>query len=467
MNLLAKGISGTIGIISEIIAHRRSKKSARQLDQNGYLQDRKLSETQLQTSQKPQAFYTNGEPPPYQYDEHDDDISKRENPNTEQIFWTLDEAASALDTPSRSCEKDIGSVNSFAYKRGLPVPRQTYSPIPFPVILPQRRPESKSRGFIRAYAPSLAEYSGIDEKMFMDFLLGFEKASKASPVFDVINVACFAVGFVQEPIAQAVSTAVGLANTVASEMHGRYKRNTYLDQMNDTLFKPRGLFCMIMTFKPDNPYSPVVNMDLNVDSTTVALNQRLTNYHSMKSKFRSTSGVITGEVALPHSAPLVFPAIERAVQSDGEASKKRNALQRSGSFLNGYLDRRAQAKYAAMHPDSKLSLPPQKFASRFSDPNHAVNTGGLMGLLSGGHVNNLEEQRIREAQREADRAGVVLSKNDLRNAAMGRAPRKQESGLMSRMMQSDVLYFTIVNLPSELKLKEINQDMERMKMMQH
>ena len=53
-----------------------------------------------------------------------------------------------------------------------PPPRLQY-----PVIIPQRRPGSKIRGFVRAYAPVLADYD-IDQDAFLNFLKTFHKASQ-------------------------------------------------------------------------------------------------------------------------------------------------------------------------------------------------------------------------------------------------------------------------------------------------
>ena len=48
-----------------------------------------------------------------------------------------------------------------------------------PVIIPQRRPGSKTRGFMRAYAPVLADH-GIDQDTFLTFLKSLHKASQVS-----------------------------------------------------------------------------------------------------------------------------------------------------------------------------------------------------------------------------------------------------------------------------------------------
>lgn len=53
-----------------------------------------------------------------------------------------------------------------------------------PVIIPQRRPENKERGFIRAYAPALLE-CGIDQATFLNFIDSLNQAAKVSPPFEV------------------------------------------------------------------------------------------------------------------------------------------------------------------------------------------------------------------------------------------------------------------------------------------
>jgi hypothetical protein len=56
----------------------------------------------------------------------------------------------------------------------------TESQIPLPVILPQRRPKDRTRGFVRAYAPVL-ENVGIDQATWLAFLGTFQLPSEASP----------------------------------------------------------------------------------------------------------------------------------------------------------------------------------------------------------------------------------------------------------------------------------------------
>jgi hypothetical protein len=133
------------------------------------------------------------------------------------------------------------------------------------------------------------------------------------------------------------------------------------------------------------------------------------------------------------------------------------------------MDRRAQATYAGTNPDSRLAHaappPEKKFASRFADPNHPVNSGSIVSLLTGGNVDPLKGRRTRRAQRKAGRRGEQLSEQDVQNAQMGRAPRRRK-GLIGRVLQQDVLYLTIVNMPSESEMREIMQELDRKKSQQ-
>lgn len=68
-------------------------------------------------------------------------------------------------------------VVSFIGQHPPPSNSQRHSNLPCSVIVPQRRPRDKTRGFIRAYAPVLSE-CGIDQTTFLQFLETMDKASK-------------------------------------------------------------------------------------------------------------------------------------------------------------------------------------------------------------------------------------------------------------------------------------------------
>lgn len=58
-------------------------------------------------------------------------------------------------------------------------PPQPTQRIPCPVIIPQRRPRNKDRGFVKAYAPVL-DNCGISQEVFLKFLKDWLAASKVS-----------------------------------------------------------------------------------------------------------------------------------------------------------------------------------------------------------------------------------------------------------------------------------------------
>ena len=122
---------------------------------------------------------------------------------------------------------------------------QSQSSLPCPVIIPQRRPRNRSRGFVKAYAPVL-EGCGVDQETWMDFLETFDKASQASPIFGGIVIAASLVGFVPSVSAMVASTLVQAAATTAIVVQSRSRINTFLDDINEHFFRPRGLFVLLI-----------------------------------------------------------------------------------------------------------------------------------------------------------------------------------------------------------------------------
>ena len=283
-------------------------------------------------------------------------------------------------------------------------------------------------------------------------------------------MAAMIAGFVPDPIVMATSIAIQVASGTAQELQARHRTNTFLDQMNESLFKPRGLYAMIMTFKPDRPTERYFNTNIN-DATSAALTKSITpptsslNVHLRN--IRLSSGVSKGEMSLPESAPLIYPALDVAAANAASTDqalpeKKQSVLKSSGSFIAEYLDRRAQAEYAGTNPNSKLTGPPpsKQFASRYSDPNHPANSGTILGLLTGGHFDPKAQRRGRRAERRARRRGVPLAEADIKNAEMGRRPMGRQ-GLIRRVLQKNVLYLMIVNLPTTQEMDGVRREMER------
>ncbi|THV50418.1 hypothetical protein BGAL_0151g00140 [Botrytis galanthina] len=266
------------------------------------------------------------------------------------------------------------------YSHELPDQRiQSARGLSCPVILPQRRPEAQSRGIIRAYSLELAG-CGIDQDTFLDFIDDFNEAHKASPYLDAVNVAAQGVGFAPGISPMIVSMVVPIAVRAAKGYQTQRQSSSFLDRANKNLFVPHGLFAMVLTFKPEQTQNP----------------------HG-----------VPREVQLPPSASLIYPEDERRGQQTG--------LKKMGHFIADYGDRRAQARYAHNNPESSLASPLPTFNSRWADPNHPANSGGLKSLLTGipdDRKSRREDKKDRKKERKGRRRRDSLSSDTSRRGGL-------------------------------------------------
>jgi len=199
-----------------------------------------------------------------------------------------------------------------------------------------------------------------------------------------------------------------------------------------------------MTHKPDErTESRPMDISSSIFKAATHKTSRLGN-------FRNSAGETRGEIELPEAAPLVFPALDQVADSGNTIGGKTKFSKTVGD----YFDRRIQAKYIQENPDSSLATAstPQ-FASRFSDPNHPMYSGGLITLASGGLIQ----------KRDRGRRGIVRGRDsgrrslgeDGRRDGRGRRERNRRGGLkggIKRIMKENVLYMMIVNMPSEAEM---------------
>lgn len=205
-----KGVAAGIGLASESIHHHKEKK-----------REKKLAESDANPRENNSAASL-----PNIRDQGDE--TPREEGDEEQ--WQLDEAQEEIvPQTSQGQEKKKSTrnltviVEEFVCK--YPPPHYGYPVavprlLALPVILPQRRPKGRSRGFIRAYAPVLAD-CGIDQAMFLDFLETFNQATEASPWINAINLAGIAGFFVSPGISLAITVAIQIAMKVATDVDSR------------------------------------------------------------------------------------------------------------------------------------------------------------------------------------------------------------------------------------------------------
>ncbi|KAJ9209379.1 hypothetical protein DTO166G4_9008 [Paecilomyces variotii] len=361
-----KGVAGGIGLASESASAYKSRRKAKK----GAERDGEASSPR-----------------------HAGPNERASSEDDEAEQWELDEAQDELVGGSSPQRRPIQDTEVLLYEfiRQYPQPayseRSTTSRLPYPVVLPQRRPKDRSRGFVRAYAPVL-ENCGIDQTMFLDFLETFNEASQASPWLNAINLATIGTMFLPHGISMAVSIAIQVTTKIAIEMQSRSRTNSFLDKVNDEFFRPRGLYCLLMTWSPD---SDEIHTAVNITTTvSESLKPSGSGYaQRIQRNLRSSSGKSYGNLDFPEVAPLIYPGLDYLASQEGEpAVEQKKKLKKGKAFVEDYMDRRAQAKFAGKNPDNTLAQGPKPtFTSRYADPNHPANSGSIVSLLTGGYIN--------------------------------------------------------------------------------
>ncbi|KUJ10558.1 uncharacterized protein LY89DRAFT_740267 [Mollisia scopiformis] len=315
-----------------------------------------------------------------------------------------------------------------------------------PVIIPQRRPGTKTRGFLEAYAPVLADCN-IGEGTFLTFLRSFHKSSQASPVFNVITMGAGAISRIHEPHMKALSMAISVLSGTAADIQSRYRTNKFLDQANDLLFKPRGLYCLVMSLRPDDVPKDNVSVQ-SVDTSSIVLKWLDPDSRHFAATLRTSSGTTHGGEEMPETAPLIYPNTgyaELVKTNSNSSSNSQKIIGEVTSYqkvVENYFDKRAQAKYAYEYPDSSLAMQEKpQFASKYGDPTDPSVTTNYYGRIAC----KIEKESL--ADRQARRRAKALEV-------------KRRGGGIKRFLHSviafffSVLYLMIVSLPSEEELND-------------
>jgi hypothetical protein len=125
-----------------------------------------------------------------------------------------------------------------------------------------------------------------------------------------------------------------------------HRTNTFLDQINDKLFKPHGLLCLIMTYEPNRSAGDMLSG--SVDISAAVLKSAVSRDFSMGGQLRNlqgSSGTTRGELQMPEAAPLIFPALEDRAAVTSPDAQKQSALKKGQKFLADYYDKRANATF--------------------------------------------------------------------------------------------------------------------------
>ncbi|KAK7716233.1 hypothetical protein SLS64_003385 [Diaporthe eres] len=561
-----QGIAATIGLASETIHHHKQKRASQKFQRDSI--SRSLSNDDC----IPTLNEFNVSPSP------------DEAETQEELLMQVDEVAWALDEVQDDITTSHGQAVPFDHSP-LSSPKladsflQSHRPakdpvatgrLELPVVITQRRPKARTRGFIRAYAPILQNV-GIDQDTFLDFIDQLNKAVEPSPWISAIDLASLAGHAFPEPIHLLISASALMATQVTAEVVSRSKSNAFLDKMNQEFFKPKGLIALVVTWKPKKDGAAAASKK-PVEDGAPGMKRR-------KSMIQMPSA---GEMfELPEFAPLIFPQLEvtpRAaeprspvspkhkrptqgieVKSTGEGAQQEtsntarrgraktvgdqgivqraepgclpafrqntaeyvgpavrqvklggqsagSSVKRTGHFISDYQDRRAVARWSSQHPDSRMAklAPAPGFQSRFADPNHPAGSGDFVALVTGGKRTTAEVSReavrataaagregMMRVRSTTERAGLRVAGSgdgndggtprriisprakeafgELRprgdwlprlpdTATGGMAPRLRRIGslplgapvrTMKKLLQPDILYLMIVNLPTE------------------
>ena len=254
-------------------------------------------------------------------------------------------------------------------------------------------------------------------------------------------------------IACLVATVIHISIETARRGYIHYKQNKYLDTVNEQFFKPRGLYCLFVKYKPSSTeLTECVNINKNITKTVERRNEHQSKWKNLVSASASTG---KHEEEIPEAAPLIFPELDTMAHH-----QKENAVKHFGHFLADYYDRRAQASFDAEHPDSKLRGTPRKeFAEQYADPNSKVNQGGLISLVSGGKVGPSKgvSGRISE-RRNGRRQRLGIGSKEVGHEA--RKKRKSNKPL-KRMLKQDALYLMVVNMPTKEEMNIVMKELEK------
>ncbi|KAH7409331.1 hypothetical protein BKA64DRAFT_742453 [Cadophora sp. MPI-SDFR-AT-0126] len=404
--------------------------------------------------------------------------------------WALDDAqekeapvAAPAKTKKEIKERDTNKIIA-SYFRRHPAPEQKdgkypiIQKLPLPVILPQKRPKDRSRGFVKAYAPVL-KHSGIDQATFLDFLETFEQGIRASPWLEAINLVSLAALSLPIPEAIAIDIACMVVIETATSVQTRTRGNDLLSKFNEEFFQPRGLFGLLMTSKAENASKGEEELAIS----SIVSRARISLYEDkVAQRARNLRRSDGSTNTIPEAAPLIFPGLDELSQkTDEKSKKKKDSLTSASEFVNNYLDKRAGVK----HPDSTLTQPKPVFKSRYADPTHPAASGNFRALLTGGKsVTQLpkdeEKRKIGDARADTDEPHKEKNLDNLVSqdvssdenakkpeAAEERtgsedsvrssdgnlvAPGAKQGGIMTpvkKAIKSNVMYLLIVNMPTE------------------
>ncbi|KAH7072169.1 hypothetical protein BKA63DRAFT_63871 [Paraphoma chrysanthemicola] len=458
---IVKSTAATVGFVSEIIHHQKDKKQAKK-----QMEALRSSTQAIEISR------------------HDNlsDPTKSESKTSSKHQLQTD----PQQTPPNLSKRTDDLTSAFLTQSWTPVPTAPYQSLSLPIIIPQRRPMTRSRGFVRAYPPLLASYS-IPETIFLSFIDTLNTVLAPNEWYNLLNLADVPGLFIPEPALMLVGVAAGLAAEVGMEAQSRVQGARFLERVNKEFWTKRGLWCGIVGWKGDgNGKGEGAGLDVEIgrghEDADGGVDMKGVMKSSVKKmKWDEEQGkrlqaqmqkrlvASSGEFACLEAAPLVFPSSEevKIVVGDVNVGKKKGAMSRAGLWLDEYMDKHAQEKWReerADHPTAGM-LPKAEFKSRYSDRNHAARSGDLGALFSGGdwrltrdkskssgNREDVNEDLIPGQTDESKKTSRPEETNDNENDSKSKDKKKNKEDGMSRtvarLLEKDHLYLVITSLSS-------------------
>ncbi|KAI4195114.1 MAG: hypothetical protein LQ350_007392 [Teloschistes chrysophthalmus] len=213
-----RALSGGVGLASESIqSYKQGKGKENENEAAG--SKSKSQEEQKEPESKDRPLVPQGE--------FKDDEVTLSNDDLEEV-WKLDDTQEDVVSESPTSTQTAASkdpVDDFIHKHPPPPQRvgTKQKALALPIILPQRRPKERSRGFVRAYAPVL-ENCGIDQTTWLAFLDTFQKSCAANPWLECMNFAAFASLAIPVPgVSFAVEAVIREATKLTMELQSRQR----------------------------------------------------------------------------------------------------------------------------------------------------------------------------------------------------------------------------------------------------
>lgn len=311
-----QGIAATIGLASETIHHHKQKRASQQ-SQRGSIPRSLSTDDGTSTTNELNVSRSPDEP----------ETQQTLLTQVDEVAWALDEVQDNLSATNGKAvspnHSPLGSpklADSFLQNHPPAVDSAESGRLELPVVITQRRPKARTRGFISAYAPILQNV-GIDQETFLDFIEQLNKAVEPSPWVTAIDLASLAGHAFPEPVHLLISASALMATHITAEVVSRSKSNAFLDKMNQEFFKPKGLIALVVTWKPkkegteQNP-TGIIDIDMSAAAASKKPMEDVPGPAGVKRRKSMIQLPSAGAMfELPEFAPLVFPQLEATPRS--------------------------------------------------------------------------------------------------------------------------------------------------------